>query len=143
MQKIVIPLVIILAALWGCHFSSTETAEQDLKKSNIQLVWKEEFDKDGLPDPSKWSYDVGTACEKPAGCGWGNNEMQYYTDGRLENARVEDGKLIIEGDVYKNVFLKKEIDYKDDLFKTFGVNARMVDCPYNLRSKSNEKLVVS
>src|SRR5690606_34765748 len=38
--------------------------------------------------PSKWTYDIG-------GHGWGNQELQYYTD-RLENARVEDGVLIIE-----------------------------------------------
>ena len=53
------------------------------------LVWADEFDKAGLPDPAKWTYDVG-------GNGWGNNELEYYTDKRSENARVEDGKLIIE-----------------------------------------------
>ncbi|MFZ9332071.1 MAG: glycoside hydrolase family 16 protein [Chitinophagaceae bacterium] len=59
--------------------------------SNAQwkLVWSDEFKKDGLPDPSKWGYDVG-------GHGWGNNELQYYTQSRKENARVENGKLIIE-----------------------------------------------
>jgi beta-glucanase (GH16 family) len=54
-----------------------------------QLLWSDEFETDGLPDPEKWSYDVG-------GHGWGNNELEYYTKDRLENARVEDGKLIIE-----------------------------------------------
>jgi len=54
-----------------------------------KLVWSDEFDKAGLPDPAKWKYDVG-------GSGWGNNELQFYTDKRAENARVEDGKLIIE-----------------------------------------------
>jgi len=52
------------------------------------LAWSDEFDYSGLPDSGKWSYDVG-------GHGWGNQELQYYTDGRTENARVEDGKLII------------------------------------------------
>lgn len=54
-----------------------------------QLVWSDEFDYNGLPDDSKWSYDVG-------GHGWGNNESQYYTEGRLENVRVENGVLTIE-----------------------------------------------
>ena len=54
-----------------------------------QPVWSDEFDTPGLPDPAKWSYDVG-------GHGWGNRELQFYTDGRRENARVEDGRLIIE-----------------------------------------------
>lgn len=54
-----------------------------------QLVWSDEFDYEGLPDSSKWGYDVG-------GHGWGNDELQYYTEARPENARVEDGRLIIE-----------------------------------------------
>lgn len=52
-------------------------------------VWSDEFNYNGLPDPNRWGYDVG-------GGGWGNNELQYYTENRLENARVENGKLIIE-----------------------------------------------
>lgn len=54
-----------------------------------ELVWADEFDQDGLPDSTRWSYNVG-------GGGWGNSELQYYTDRRMENARVENGKLIIE-----------------------------------------------
>lgn len=54
-----------------------------------QLVWADEFDYTGLPDPRKWGYDVG-------GHGWGNKELQYYTERRKENARVEQGRLIIE-----------------------------------------------
>lgn len=53
------------------------------------LVWSDEFDAPGLPDDSRWGYDVG-------GHGWGNGESQYYTDHRSENARVENGTLIIE-----------------------------------------------
>ena len=52
-------------------------------------VWADEFDRPGLPDPEKWTYDVG-------GTGWGNRESQFYTDARTENARVEGGGLIIE-----------------------------------------------
>ncbi len=52
-------------------------------------VWADEFNYTGLPDPTRWGYDVG-------GNGWGNNELQFYTENRLENARVENGKLIIE-----------------------------------------------
>lgn len=53
------------------------------------LVWSDEFNYTGLPDPLKWGYDVG-------GGGWGNQEDQYYTENRTENARVENGELIIE-----------------------------------------------
>ena len=53
------------------------------------LVWSDEFDRPGLPSLAKWSYDVG-------GSGWGNNELQFYTENRPENARVENGVLVIE-----------------------------------------------
>jgi len=54
------------------------------------LVWSDEFDYTGLPDPSKWSYDTdGNAT------GWGNNEKQYYTNGRLQNSEVKGGFLYI------------------------------------------------
>lgn len=65
---------------------STTLASAD---SGWKLVWSDEFEGQGHPDPEKWSYDVG-------GHGWGNNELQFYTDGRLANARVENGLLIIE-----------------------------------------------
>ena len=58
-----------------------------------QLTWSDEFDYQGAPDSSRWSYDLGNGC--PRVCGWGNNEAQYYTD-ELANARVEDGHLVIE-----------------------------------------------
>ena len=58
------------------------------------LVWSDDFNKNGLPDTSKWGYDKGTGC--PLNCGWGNNEQQYYTEGRTENARIINGCLIVE-----------------------------------------------
>lgn len=50
-------------------------------------VWSDEFDLPGLPDSTKWGYDIG-------GSGWGNNELEYYTNS-ANNARVENGKLFI------------------------------------------------
>jgi beta-glucanase (GH16 family) len=51
------------------------------------LVWSDEFEQSGLPDPSKWTYERGFIR---------NNELQFYTHDRLENVRVQDGRLIIE-----------------------------------------------
>jgi beta-glucanase (GH16 family) len=69
------------------------------------LVWSDEFDGNGLPDSSKWSYDVG-------GHGWGNNELQHYTESRLENIHVSNGLLNIcailenyEGNTYTSARL--------------------------------------
>lgn len=80
-------LVLLLASLC-LHFTSS--AQSQYKK----LVWSDEFSKDGLPDSTKWGYDAGKGC--PDNCGWGNNELEYYTVKRKENARVEKGLLIIE-----------------------------------------------
>ena len=52
-----------------------------------ELVWSDEFDYQGQPDPAKWSCETGWH-------GWGNNELQYYTGGA--NVRVQDGRMIIE-----------------------------------------------
>jgi beta-glucanase (GH16 family) len=54
-----------------------------------QLVWQDEFNVDGAPDNTLWSYDIGTGNN-----GWGNNELQYYTS-RPENIVVENGMLKI------------------------------------------------
>lgn len=56
-----------------------------------RLVWADEFETNGLPDPALWTWDT-----QANRTGWYNNELQYYAADRLENARVEDGRLIIE-----------------------------------------------
>jgi beta-glucanase (GH16 family) len=53
-----------------------------------RLVFQEEFNYDGLPDPNKWGYEVGFI--RPS-----NKEMQYYPEARLENTFVKDGYLTI------------------------------------------------
>lgn len=58
-----------------------------------RLIWSDEFNGTGAPDTTKWGYDVGDGC--PASCGFGNNELQYYTR-EPENVRMEGGHLIIE-----------------------------------------------
>ncbi len=51
------------------------------------LLWGDEFNSDGAPDSSKWTYELGAG-------GWGNNEHQYYTD-RSVNSVVQGGSLKI------------------------------------------------
>ena len=51
------------------------------------FVWSDEFDGTTI-DPKNWVFDKG-------GSGWGNAELEYYTD-RTENARIENGMLVIE-----------------------------------------------
>lgn len=55
-----------------------------------RLVWNDEFDYRGLPDPARWDYDTSGNDQ-----GWGNNELQCYTAARRKNARVRNGLLTI------------------------------------------------
>jgi beta-glucanase (GH16 family) len=73
-----------------CTQSQTPVASSIVEKYEFGKipVWQDEFDYSGKPDPKKWNYDLG-------GDGWGNHELENYTD-NLENARVENGNLIIE-----------------------------------------------
>ncbi len=67
--------------------SSCTTSHKTLaKKKNYQLVWSDEFNTDGQPDPSKWGYEIGFIRAA---------ELGYYTK-RSKNVRVEDGNLIIQ-----------------------------------------------
>ncbi len=54
------------------------------------LEWSDEFSTAGLPNPSKWTYDI-----ERNKLGWYNNELQYYSNARLDNARVQNGNLVI------------------------------------------------
>lgn len=69
-------------------FTACEDANQTVVTLD-QLVVSDEFNTDGSPDDALWSYDIGTGEN-----GWGNNELQYYTD-RPENVTVQNGYLII------------------------------------------------
>jgi len=55
--------------------------------SDWRLVWSDEFDGNSI-DTSKWGFDI----QRP---GWVNNELENYTN-RNENARVENGHLVLE-----------------------------------------------
>ncbi|MEN9491314.1 MAG: hypothetical protein RJA63_1763 [Pseudomonadota bacterium] len=80
----------ILAACGGGGGSvatTTDTAQTP--------VWQDEFNGKAV-DAGKWSAQIGNGIGSGAGyvSGWGNNELEYYTD-RAENLKVEDGNLVI------------------------------------------------
>ncbi len=96
-----VAIVLFLATLLSCSaqsagpgISSAAIVTNDASTTvaapaGYRLVWSDEFshDPDGLPDPTKWIYEEGFVR---------NNEAQYYTKERKENARVENGRLVIE-----------------------------------------------
>lgn len=71
------------------HQLTPDTLTQQTEGEEWVVVWSDEFEGEGLVDSTKWTYDLGN-------WGWGNNELQYYTEKRLKNARQENGNLIIE-----------------------------------------------
>jgi beta-glucanase (GH16 family) len=80
--------ILLIIPLLACHDGAPQPEEAFQK-----LVWSDEFDKAGAPDAAKWNYDLGDGC--PDVCGWGNNELEYYTKDS-KNVRVENGNLVIE-----------------------------------------------
>ncbi len=68
---------------------TTEEPETTAPSMFDTLIWEDDFNTNGSPDPTKWTYDIGTGTN-----GWGNNEVQYYTN-RTDNAVVENGNLVI------------------------------------------------
>lgn len=76
-------------ALEGCGAARAKPKGEPMsaERDGWKLVWADEFDRDGAPDPAKWSPETGMIR---------NNEAQYYTDRRPENARVENGCLVLE-----------------------------------------------
>mmetsp|Transcript_26619 Transcript_26619/g.61184 ORF Transcript_26619/g.61184 Transcript_26619/m.61184 type:complete len:640 (+) Transcript_26619:41-1960(+) len=90
------PLVNLLQGLGGGAPVTLPQQASPLSSPSDDLVWSDEFDYTGPPDPSKWDCDSG-------GSGWGNNELQYYTDRQAwetqdeqkRNAWVSNGMLRI------------------------------------------------
>jgi beta-glucanase (GH16 family) len=74
----------IAPGLFSC---STDWSDQSAESPypGYSLVWSDEFDTDGVPAPSRWTYENGFVR---------NQELQWYQE---DNALVEDGLLIIEG----------------------------------------------
>ena len=75
---------------WYIRFTSapsTGDGDESLQTVYTNLVWSDEFDVNGAPNPANWTYDLGAG-------GWGNGEAQEYTDS-ADNVIVEDGLLKI------------------------------------------------
>jgi beta-glucanase (GH16 family) len=87
MKKIKIYNLLLIG--FGSLVIGCETDEKQTVITKTQLVMSEEFNVDGAPDSNLWSYNIGTGSN-----GWGNNELQYYTD-RPQNIKVENGVLKI------------------------------------------------
>jgi len=85
--KSTVLLATLLIIFGGCNKDDTQTVT-----TFTNLVFADEFDGSTI-DATTWNYDLGIG-NAISGDGWGNNELQYYTD-RPENVKIEDGVLHI------------------------------------------------
>lgn len=97
--------LLMTAICWCTFFASNaqQTDKFEVTTKFKKLVWADEFNYTGLPDATKWSYENGFVR---------NKEPQYYTTKRLENARVENGNLVLEA--------RKE-NYKDAAYTSASI----------------------
>jgi beta-glucanase (GH16 family) len=87
-SRLYLTLLIVSASLIACDAVDT----QQLGERNWELTWSDEFEgaEGTLPNSDNWTFDIGTGQD-----GWGNQELQYYTD-RPENISLNgEGQLVI------------------------------------------------
>lgn len=86
--RIFICILLLLVIIVACVPSQKTPEPTPIEvPEGWELSWHDEFDGDSI-DLTNWTFDIG-------GWGWGNGEGQYYTS-RPENARLENGMLVIE-----------------------------------------------
>ncbi len=115
----------ILIFIWSCTGKkSQDTITGEMAKpdttvaSKRSLIWSDEFNASGMPDSSKWSFDIGRGYH-----GWGNNELQFYTNDS-SNARLDGiGNLVItarKGKLKGASFTSAKLKTKDLFAQTYG-----------------------
>lgn len=85
-----LPILILFITCQEPKSSEKQPVVNEWDKEGWALVWNDEFDGPAL-NLEKWSYEIG-------GHGWGNNELQYYSDDD-STAFIRDGKLVLRADL--------------------------------------------
>ncbi len=83
----------------------------------LNLVWADEFNAAAI-NQADWNFETGDGCPN---CGWGNNELEYYTNG--DNLSLQSGKLIIEAreeSIGSKNYTSSRITTKNKKFFKFG-----------------------
>lgn len=131
MKKISI-MTVGLLSIFILIFTSCDTDETQTVTTLNNLTLAQDFDVDGAPDANVWNYDIGNGADQGIP-GWGNNELQYYTD-RPENIVVENGMLKItaiqesfEGSGYTSA----RIQTKDKFEQQYGRFEARIQLPWS------------
>jgi beta-glucanase (GH16 family) len=115
-------ILILFTAFMSCETNETQTVAKF-----TELVMADEFDVEGAPNPDIWGYNIGTGEN-----GWGNNELQYYTD-RTDNVSVQNGVLIItakEEQFNGSAYTSARLLTKGKLEQTYGRYEARIRLPW-------------
>lgn len=96
------------------HIFTTSPPNSGFQSEFNDLVWEDNFDVDGAPDPASWTFDLGNGVN-----GWGNNEVQNYTN-NPDNVIVEDGMLKITARKVGNEFTSARVKSQGLFEFTYG-----------------------
>ncbi|TYA84326.1 glycoside hydrolase family 16 protein [Seonamhaeicola marinus] len=120
-------LLIVCLMMSFFAISSCETDDTQVVATFNNLVMADEFDTNGAPNSAIWNFDIGTGQN-----GWGNNELQYYTD-RTENVTVQNGVLIItakEEQFNGSAYTSARLLTKGKFERTYGRFEARMRLPY-------------
>jgi beta-glucanase (GH16 family) len=123
--KLSILSFVLLLVLAGCERDDF----QKLDERNWQLVWSDDFSgpAGNLPDPAKWTYDIGIG---PGQDGWGNQELQVYTD-KPENVSIDGGgNLVITAKRSSSGFSSARIKTQGLFSQQYGRFEARLKTPY-------------
>jgi len=107
-------IMIVVLILVNCEKNTVNGNDKGFNNKKFdewKLIWDDEFEEEEI-DSTKWVYDIG-------GHGWGNKELQYYTN-RPINSFIENGKLIIQAVKERYIKDGKEWQYTSARIKTMN-----------------------
>jgi beta-glucanase (GH16 family) len=124
-RRIRIQSAVLLFAviLWGCERDNF----QKLEKRNWQITWSDEFNglAGQLPDASKWTFDLGTGQD-----GWGNSELQSYTNSPANISLDDQGNMVITAINEGNRFTSARIKTQGLFAQQYGRFEARIKTPY-------------
>ena len=126
------PVNIILSVALVLLCISCKTDETQTVTNFTNLTFEDNFDTDGPVDAASWNYDLGNGCGVQQGCGWGNNELAYFTD-RPENIKVEGGMLHItalQESFQGAAYTSARINTKDKVEQQYGRFEARIQLPW-------------
>jgi len=116
-------LLMVTVVFWSCERDNF----QKLDERNWQLTWSDEFNGTAgqLPDAVKWTFDLGTGDN-----GWGNSELQSYTNSPANISYDGNGNLVISAIKDGNSFTSARIKTQGLFAQKYGRFEARLKTPY-------------